>query len=720
VPDPSINEAVTNRTEVSHATGNGGDFGALRHILVGEVEARQRAVEARLDDPAVRSEELSRILPEAIARSTSKGGDLTAAILPNVEKALEASVRKNSKVLADVMFPIMGPAMRKAISETLRERLQSLNQALEQTFSMKGLQWRVEAMRSGKPFAEIAMLHTMLYRVEQVFLIHNDTGLVLRHVQRADVESQDSDMVASMLSAIRDFTRDSFRLGDQESLNTLEMGDLTLWMEQGPRAMIVAVIRGNAPHDIRLTFQTALERIESEQADLLAEFSGDTEPFAASERHLESCLLHADAQPKTAATRLPMYSLAAIAIVLVAIAAFFAVRMERNRTWSLAFEKMDEVPGVTITGIEKRGGTYHVAGLRDPLSLDPAAVLTEFGLNANKVKMTWEPYQALAPSLQLDRATRALLPPETVRLEMDASTLKASGRATREWILEARQIARGLAGIETYDDSRLQNEDADLDVFLDSLAGVPGIIVTNAMKVGDRYVVSGFRDPLTKNPDEILATLNLDPARFDQRWEAYQALGEGFILERALQMLEPPDTVTMTLDGKTLVAKGEAPHVWIMSATRKAPSILGLEKIDFAGLIDSELKSIHESVARIEELKVYFKTNSIDLADGQDGIIESIAAELKNLHTLATGAAIDYTVQMMGHADSTGTALRNMELSQRRAQQTRALLAGAGIKDPRVHVLGVGVEAPLRAETAADDLQFNRAVSFYVDLVDMN
>ncbi len=717
MPDPSTDEAIADRTGTPHANGNGDDFGALRHILVGEVEARQRAVETRLNDPGVRADELSRVLPEAIARSTRRGTDLTAAIQPNVEKALEASVRKNSKVLADVMFPVMGPAMRKAVAETLRERLQSLNRALEQTFSMKGLQWRFEAVRSGKSFAEIAMLHTMLYRVEQVFLIHNDTGLVLRHLQRPDIEAQDADMVASMLSAIRDFTRDSFRLGDQESLNTLEMGDLTLWMEQGPRAMIVAVIRGNAPMDIRHTFQAALEHIESEQADLLAQFNGDTEPFAASDRHLESCLLQAEA--KAESSKMPLYSLAVIAIVLVAIAAFVAVRMERNRTWRLALEKMDEVPGVTITDIEKRGGTYHVSGLRDPLSMDPASVLSEFGLSAKKVEMKWEPYQALAPSLQLDRATRALLPPESVRLEMDGNTLKASGHATRQWILDARQIVRGLAAIESYDDSKLQDEDADLGVFLDALAQVQGIIVTNSVKIGERYVVSGFRDPLTKDPNAILASLNLDPQKFDQRWEAYQALGEGFILERAQQMLEPPDSVTMTLDGKILVAKGEAPHVWIVNAYRKAPSILGLEKIDFTGLIDSELKSIRESVTKIEEFRVYFNVATIDLADGQDGIIEKIAEELNRLHELATQAAMDYTVQLMGHADSTGTAVRNMELSQRRAQQTRALLAGAGIKDPRVHVLGVGVEAPLRTEVDPSDKAFNRAVSFYVDLVEL-
>ncbi len=714
--EPILENPASGEPSPPRLPGNGGDFRALRQILVGEVEARLKATDARLNDPAVRAEELSRVLPEAISRSTRRGGDLTAAILPNVEKALEVSVRKNSKVLADVIFPVMGPAMRRAISETLRERLQSLNRALEQTFSVQGLTWRVEAVRSGKSFAEVAMLHTMLYRVEQVFLIHNDTGLVLRHVQRPDVEAQDSDMVASMLSAIRDFTRDSFRLGDQESLNTLEMGDITLWMEQGPRAMIVAVIRGNAPMDIRHTFQSALEHIESEQADLLAEFSGDTEPFSICDRHLEPCLLHAESETKK--SKVPFYSLAVIAILVTAVMAFVVLRMERNHRWSLAFDQMNEVPGVAITSIEKRGSKYHLSGLRDPLANDPMAVLSQFGLNPSKVEARWEPYQAFAPSLQLARANRALEPPDSVRLEMDEGTLRATGSASRDWIREARGLVRTLSGIESYDDSKLVDQDLDLGRFLDELAKVPGIVVTESVKIGERYVVSGFRDPLTKDPNEILASLNLNPDRFDQRWEAYQALGEGFILERALQMLAPPDSVSMTLEGKTLVAKGEAPHVWIVNAYRKAPSILGLEKIEFGGLIDSELKAIHASVERIEAFRVLFRVNTTELAEGQDGLIAKIAEELKTLRTMATSAEMEYNVQIMGHADSTGGQTYNLDLSQRRAQQTRALLAGAGIQDPHVYVLGVGTEAPLRKEVAEEDKALNRAVSFYVGLVE--
>ena len=66
------------------------------------------------------------------------------------------------------------------------------------------------AWRTGKSFAEVVLLNTLVYRVEQVFLIHAQTGLLLQHVVADAVTAQDADMVSGMLTAIRDFARDSF------------------------------------------------------------------------------------------------------------------------------------------------------------------------------------------------------------------------------------------------------------------------------------------------------------------------------------------------------------------------------------------------------------------------------------------------------------------------------------------------------------------------------
>ena len=91
----------------------------------------------------------------------------------------------------------------------IRDRAESINQTLERRLSFESLKWRIEGWRTGRDFGEIVLTRSLGYRVEQVFLVHRETGLLLQHVARSD-EVLDSDMVSGMLTAIQDFVRDSF------------------------------------------------------------------------------------------------------------------------------------------------------------------------------------------------------------------------------------------------------------------------------------------------------------------------------------------------------------------------------------------------------------------------------------------------------------------------------------------------------------------------------
>ena len=233
----------------------------LRTLLLGPAEAQLAEVHERLTDPRRQMEEVSRVLPAAISVRSRQDHDLTDALAPTVAAALQQSVRKNPQPLADAIFPIIGPAIRKAIATALSGMVQSLNQSMTHSLSAQGLKWRVEALRTGKTFAEVVMLKTLLYRVEQVFLIHKDTGLLLQQVSAPGTKTQDADMVSGMLTAIQDFVHDSFSTPDGEGLEDLRVGELTVWVERGPQAVLAAVIRGNAPEDLRAVFQDALERI---------------------------------------------------------------------------------------------------------------------------------------------------------------------------------------------------------------------------------------------------------------------------------------------------------------------------------------------------------------------------------------------------------------------------------------------------------------------------
>lgn len=264
------------------------ELNELRTLLFGVEPQKLEKIYERLDNPEITAEDLSRLLPEATQRAEEK--ELSDALVPTVEQAIQASVQKDQDVLATAIFPIVGPATRKAAIAAVQEMIQSLDKTLESGFSPKSLKWRIEALVTGKTFAQIVLLRTLVYRVEQVFLIHKKNGLLLQHVVAPQVTIQDPDLVSAMLTAIQDFVKDSFNTKKEDTLYSLYYGELTIWIEEGPQAVLAGIIRGNTPHELRLVFQDAIEKIHHKLYRELIAFDGETEPFADSIPFLQACL----------------------------------------------------------------------------------------------------------------------------------------------------------------------------------------------------------------------------------------------------------------------------------------------------------------------------------------------------------------------------------------------------------------------------------------------
>ena len=237
----------------------------------------------------MQARDVAAVLPQAL-QLRALDAELARALAPPVEDAITASIQRNPKPLADALFPVMGPAIRKAVAASLAGMVESFNRTLEHSLSWRSLTWRVEALRTGRSFGEVVLLHTLLFRVEQVFLIDRTSGLLLQHVQAGVAGVQDADMVSGMLTAIRDFVGDSFTVADKSSLDAFQVGDLTVWIEQGPRAIIAAVIRGTPPQALRASLQEALETIHLQLADAFDAFQGDASPFEAARPELDACL----------------------------------------------------------------------------------------------------------------------------------------------------------------------------------------------------------------------------------------------------------------------------------------------------------------------------------------------------------------------------------------------------------------------------------------------
>ena len=100
--------------------------------------------------------------------------------------------------------------IRKAIAETMAALVRSINSAVEHSLSPRGIKWRIESWRTGVPYAQVVIKHALIYRVEQAFLIHAETGLLLAHATAPGLQVPDADLISGMLTAIQDFVSDSF------------------------------------------------------------------------------------------------------------------------------------------------------------------------------------------------------------------------------------------------------------------------------------------------------------------------------------------------------------------------------------------------------------------------------------------------------------------------------------------------------------------------------
>jgi len=433
----------------------------LRKLLIGPEQKALAAVQATLNDPTLHAEAVGQVLPEAMQIASRRDQRLGRALAPSVETALKESIQRNPIPLADAIFPIIGPAIRRSIAAMFRELTQSINRTLEHSLSLQGLRWRAEAWRTGKPFAEVVMVHTLVYRVEQVLLIHNETSLLLAEAHGAKTEARDADQISAMLAAIQDFMRDSFRTEQQAGLSTVEFGELTLWLEHGPRATLVAAIRGHAPESFRPVLQQAVEEIHATLAPALQAFSGDNTPFSKVVPDLQRCLQARQGDgpttddPTRSKSNLKTWVLLGTGLLILAL--WIGGSWWRSHAWRKFEADLAHTEGVLLTDTSHRGGVWTFRGMRDPLAASPAEILQRHDLPTNQVRFEFSPFWSLAPELVLKRATQRLAPPVGVTLRLEQETLVAEGSAPTGWAERSRSLALSLPGVSAWDTSRLQD-----------------------------------------------------------------------------------------------------------------------------------------------------------------------------------------------------------------------------------------------------------------------
>jgi outer membrane protein OmpA-like peptidoglycan-associated protein len=426
-------------------TSSFGEWHRLRSLLFAGEQASLKALAAKVGDRESLARSVAGVLSEATAIRARHDDSMTRVLAPVVEISLQQSVRKNPQPLVDALYPIMGPAIRRSITEALADMMQRFNSAVEQSLSPRALKWRFDAWRTGQSYASVVLLKTLVYRVEQVFLIHRKTGLLLGHAQAEQVIVQDPDMVSGMLTAIRDFVSDSFHVAHDDGVDAIRIGDLSVQVRVGPKAVLAAVVRGSAPESLRVQLSETLEGIHRSYASALNQFDGNTAPFANVERSLRPCL---SALTRVHKPRTPWraYIILGLAVLLAGWAAI--ARHEADGAWNQILDELKQEPGLVVI----EAGHRSIHGLRDPLARDPLEVIGAERARQYGIVWDWKPYLSMEPGILLRRARLILDPPKAIILRLDGDVLHASGVAPEGWSREARSRAAFIPGIRALDD----------------------------------------------------------------------------------------------------------------------------------------------------------------------------------------------------------------------------------------------------------------------------
>ena len=424
------------------------EFEELRRLLLSRERDQIRNLSDRISDKERRSQDIASVLPEAVKMSRERGEQLTNALRPAVEGSIVDSIGRRPEIFVEALHPIIGPIVRKSVAETLRRLLQSFNQSLEHTFSWRGLKWRWEALRTGRSFAEVVMLRSLVYRVEQLFLIHRETSLSLLHVTADSATSKDSDMVAGMLSAIQDFARDSFASGEDSVLEEFRVGELQVWIVAGRHAYLAAVIRGNPSLELRSALQETIETVHVLKGSALAEFEGDASAFESLKPELESCLhaQYATTKKEGRSTRAWI-----VIMLLAALATAGLILALRNQSrWKDFLRRLGAQPGLVVTEARKGWfGPAEVRGLRDASSADPATFARAAGLDPARIRFQWKEHLALDSVSIRRRVERRFAVPDQARIAVNDGVLEIAGSVPYEWLDSVRHEATLIPGVKS-------------------------------------------------------------------------------------------------------------------------------------------------------------------------------------------------------------------------------------------------------------------------------
>ncbi len=241
---------------------------------IAQTEMEMKSMQVDLTDPHKVTEMMKLGIHPALEQGIKSDpiayGDVIA---PVISPAIRNQIRDSRDEMVEALSPIIGQTIGKAIAEAFQDFRRRLDAQLKQGFSFRQRVQQAGAKLKGVSKADLLIRSTFDYSITHVFLIHLQSGLLLKQLaQKNDI--QDMDLISGMLTAIRNFAKQT--IGQEEhDLEDIQYGNSHILIKTGQYAYIAAVVEGIQPTGYTTLLENSIHEINVRYEKVLSHFKGN-------------------------------------------------------------------------------------------------------------------------------------------------------------------------------------------------------------------------------------------------------------------------------------------------------------------------------------------------------------------------------------------------------------------------------------------------------------
>ncbi len=265
----------------------------IQNVITGWLNEMDK-LEIKLTDKNIMLKTLSTVIVELLQNKAIESQiELAEAVYPIMGIAIRKEVNESPDSIIDALYPVIGKTVSKYVSEAMKKLVADVDAKLNQSLSVENWLHRLKARKLGIPYSSYILRQSLPFFVQDIFLIDKKTGILISHVSSQSKEKIDKDLIAGMLTAIKDFITSAFvsESSQKDTLNEIKYGDLKIIIYETSHSYFALVIYGEKHNQFEDDFMDTLTEIQRAFASKLSNFNGDIHELKGIERLLSRLMI---------------------------------------------------------------------------------------------------------------------------------------------------------------------------------------------------------------------------------------------------------------------------------------------------------------------------------------------------------------------------------------------------------------------------------------------